>query len=227
MIQKFAVSVFLLFVSLSLYSQNKLRLGDFGFFSIHRPFPAPAKKTIVPVFQFDGQNMFVGKRSVRLGGIKIGAMHVPTGIKAGLGFYAFTNRLLSHDVFVANAGGLTTVETDFGLMNLFVEPRVFQSDRFYVSVPVTLGYGSIDQYYVTLLGSLRPHREMRLTTFSAIANAEVHLFYWLSVGGGLGYHHFGTADKVIQRDYSGFVYNIKLKIDIIDIYKTIVYKLEK
>lgn len=227
MIQKLAVSVLLLLVGSSLYSQDKLLLGDFGFFSIHRPFPTPKQKTIVPVFQFDGQSMFIGKRSVRLGGIKVGAKHVPTGIKAGLGFYAFTNRLRTHDVFVPEAGRPTTIETDFGLMNLFIEPRVFQNDRFYVSVPLTLGYGSIDQYYVTLLGSLRPHREMRLTTFSALANAEVHLFYWLSVGGGLGYHYFGTADKVIQRDYSGFVYNIKLKIDIIDIYKTIVYKLEK
>lgn len=227
MIRKFAVSAFLLLTSLSLHAQNKLRLGDFGFFSIHRPFPAPQIKTIGPVFHFDGQNMFVGKRSVRLGGIKVGAVHVPTGIKAGLGFYAFTNRLLTHDVFVPEAGGPTTIETDFGLMNLFVEPRVFQNNRFYVSVPLTLGYGSIEQYYVTLLGSLRPHRKMRLTTFSALANAEFHIFYWLSVGGGLGYHHFGTADKVIQHDYSGFVYNIKLKIDIIDLYKTIVYTLEK
>lgn len=216
--------VFCVFLS-AIACAQKTKFGDFGFFSIERPFPTPEPKTIVPVFHFDGQNMFVRKKSVRLGGIKVGAMHTPTGIKAGLGFYAFTNRLKTNEVFVPEVGSATTVETDFGLMNLFIEPRIFENRRFFVSLPVTVGYGAIDQYYTTAVGSLRPHRDLTLTSFSALVNGEVHVFYWLGIGAGLGYHLFGTSDKQVQQDYSGFVYNIKLKIDIIDIYKTFAHQL--
>lgn len=206
---------------------QKTRFSDFGFFSINRPFPVPEPKTFSPVFLFDGQNIFVSGRSVRLGGIKGGVHHTETGIKAGLGFYAFTNRLISTNVTVPELSVPTTVESDFGLMNLFVEPTIFQNKRFFISAPVTLGYGAIDQYYTTVLGSLRPHRKLSLTSFSIQANAEAYLFYWLGFGGGVGYHLFGTADKQVQRDYSGFMYNIKLKIDIIDLYKTVVHQLNK
>lgn len=206
---------------------QKLKLGDFGFFSIHRPFPTNEPKTIVPVFHFDGQSMFVGSKSVRLGGIKVGAKHTPTGIKAGLGFYGFTNRLKTENVFIPEVGAHRTVESDFGLMNLFIEPRIFENQRFFVSAPVTVGYGVIDQYYTSVLGSLRPHRKLSLTSFSIQANAEVNLFYWIGIGAGVGYHFFGTNDSQVQGDYSGFMYNIKLKIDIIDIYKTFEYNLNK
>lgn len=217
----------LLFVLVSPAMGQKLKIGDFGFFSIHRPFPQSEPKIFVPVFHFDGQSMFVGSKSVRLGGIKVGAMHTPTGIKAGLGFYGFTNRLISEEVFISEIGTHTTVESDFGLMNLFVEPRIFENDRFYVSAPITLGYGVIDQYYTTVLGSLRPHRKLSLTSFSIQVNGEVNLFYWIGIGAGVGYHFFGTDDNRVQGDYSGFMYNIKLKIDIIDIYKTFVFNLNK
>lgn len=221
-------TVFLLFFLTILVADamaQSRKFGDMGFFSIHRPFPENEPKAFVPVFQFDGHNMFVGKRSVRLGGIKGGVRHSDTGIAAGLGFYAFTNRLLTHQVNVPEVAGLTTVETDFGLMNLFVEPRVFSNLRWLVTAPITLGYGSIDQYYTTVLGSLRPYRKLSLTTFSLQATGEFNVFYWFSLGAGVGYHHFGTADKQVQRDYSGFVYSIKLKIDIIDLYKTVNFNL--
>lgn len=216
----------ILFLSASVEAQN-LKFGDFGFFSIHEPFPKPEPKTISPVFLFDGQNIFVGGKAVRLGGIKAGILHNPTGIKAGLGFYAFTNRLISEHVFINELGHATIVESDFGLMNLFIEPTLFKNERFFVSVPVTLGYGAIDQYYTTILGSLRPHRELSLTSFSIQVNGEVKLFYWIGLGAGLGYHFFGTGDRQIQKEYSGLMYNIKLKIDIIDIYKTVAHQLNK
>ena len=204
-----------------------LRFGDLGFFSIDKPFPEKEPPAFIPVFQFDGQNMFVGSRSVRLGGIKAGVRHRDTGISAGLGFYAFTNRLITENADIPNYGSLTTVESDFGLMNIFVEPRIFSNKRFLVSVPVSLGYGNIEQYYTSILGTLRPYRDLTLTSFAIQVNGEFHLFYWLGAGVGIGYHHFGTSDKRVQNDYSGFVYDIKLKIDIIDIYKTVSHHLNK
>lgn len=204
-----------------------LRFGDLGFFSIDKPFPEKEQPSFIPVFQFDGQNMFVGSRSVRLGGIKAGVRHRDTGISAGLGFYAFTNRLITKNAEVPNYGPLTTVESDFGLMNLFVEPRIFSNKRFLVSVPVSVGYGNIEQYYTSILGTLRPYRKLTLTSFAVKLNGEFNLFYWLGAGVGIGYHHFGTSDKRVQSDYSGFVYDIKLKIDIIDIYKTVSHHLNK
>lgn len=204
-----------------------LRFGDLGFFSIDKPFPEKEQPPFIPVFQFDGQNMFVGSRSVRLGGIKAGVRHRDTGISAGLGFYAFTNRLITKNAEVPNYGALTTVESDFGLMNLFVEPRIFSNKRFLVSVPVSVGYGNIEQYYTSILGTLRPYRKLTLTSFAVKLNGEFNLFYWLGAGVGIGYHHFGTSDKRVQSDYSGFVYDIKLKIDIIDIYKTVSHHLNK
>ncbi len=218
--------IFLIFCADYLLAQ-KNRFSDFGFFSIDKPFPVSEPKTFTPVFLFDGQNIFINARSVRLGGIKGGVQHNPSGIRAGLGFYAFTNRLISKNATIAELVVPTTIESDFGLMNLFVEPTLLRNKRFFISTPVTFGYGAIDQYYTTILGSLRPLRKLSLTTFSVQANAEVYLFYWLGIGGGLGYHHFGTADKRVQSDYSGFMYNIKLKIDILDLYKTVVHQLNK
>lgn len=224
---RIVILFFFLMILVADSSAQSRKFGDMGFFSIHRPFPQNEAKSFVPVFQFDGQNMFVGKRSVRLGGIKAGVRHSNSGISAGLGFYAFTNRLMTNEVDIPEVDGLTTIETDFGLMNLFVEPRLFSNLRWMVSVPLTLGYGNIDQYYTTVLGSLRPYRKLSLTSFSLQANGEFHVFYWFSLGAGIGYHHFGTADKQVQRDYSGFMYTIKLKIDIIDLYKTVTFNLKK
>lgn len=208
-------------------SAQQRKLGDWGFFCIDKPFPEKEKSRIVPVVLFDGQNMFVGNRAVRLGGIKAGARDRKTGIQAGLGFYAFTNRLQRDPEFIADLGQVSKIESDFGLISVFIEPRVFQNKRFLVTAPVSYGFGRVEQFYTSVLGSLIPYRDFRLNALSVQASGQFNIFYWLGIGGGLGYQFFGVADKQLQKEYSGLSYNIRLKIDIIDLYKTITFQLDK
>ncbi|TVR41556.1 MAG: hypothetical protein EA392_01315 [Cryomorphaceae bacterium] len=207
-------------------AQNK-PFGQWGLFSLDRPFPEPEAKRFVPLVQLDGSTMFVGKRSVRLGGLKAGVMDRELGISAGIGFYAFTNRLRRDPGFVDEIGKTTNIESDFGLITLFLQPRVFENRRFLVTAPISYGFGGVDQFYQTEVGSLRFLRSFRVSVLSLNGAAEFRVFYWLAFGGGLGYQFFGAADSQLQREYSGFSYHLRLKIDIIDLYKTVQFQTRK
>lgn len=215
---------------LGLFSQQivaqNIRLGDMGFFSVDKPYPVP-KKRFKPAIGFDAQNIFVGKRSVRIGGLRLGVNDTKLGIKAGLSFYGFNNRLKTDAVYVPEINDHTFLESDYGLMTLFVEPTIFENTRFLVIAPVNVGYGQVSQYYGSQIGSLRFYRKFPMGVFSAQVAAQVNVFYWLSFGAGLGYHFSGGADQQIRKEYSGLMLNLRLKIDFFGIYKTVTHYLEK
>lgn len=220
--------IFMLLLGLfsqQLFAQN-IRLGDMGFFSVDRPYPVNEKR-FKPAIGFDAQNIFVGKRSVRIGGLRLGVNDTKLGIKAGFSFYAFNNRLKTAAVYVPEINDYTFLESDYGLMTLFVEPQVFENSRFLVSVPVNIGYGQVSQYYGSQIGSLRFYRKFPMGVFSAQLAGQVNIFYWLSFGAGLGYHFSGGADQQIRKEYSGLMLNLRLKIDFFGIYKTVTHYLEK
>jgi hypothetical protein len=215
---------------LGLFSQQicaqNIRLGDMGFFSVERPYPVPEKR-FKPAIGFDAQNVFIGKRSVRIGGLRLGVHDTELKIKAGLCFYAFNNRLKTDNVYVPEINATTFLESDYGLMTLFVEPTIFENPRFLVSVPVNLGYGQVSQYYGSKIGTLTFYRKFPMGVFSAQVAGQVNVFYWLSFGAGLGYHFSGGADQQIRKEYSGLMFNLRLKIDFFGIYKTVTHYLEK
>jgi hypothetical protein len=223
--RKTAIILLLCLTVQHLYAQN-LRLGDMGFFSIDKPY-TENKKRYGPSVGFDAQNIFVGKRSVRIGGLRLGVIDREWKIRAGLCFYAFNNRLKTDAVYVPEISDYTFLESDYGLMTLFVEPTIFENKRFLVIAPVNLGYGVVQQYYASQIGSLRFYRKFPMGVFSIQAAGQVNVFYWLSFGGGIGYHFSGGADQQIRKEYSGLMFNLRLKIDFFGIYKTVTHYLEK
>ncbi len=223
---RFFVFCLMLLFPAAIFAQNK-PIGQWGLFSLDKPFPEPEAKRFAPLLQLDGTTMFVGKRSVRLGGLKAGVIDRQLGISAGVGFYAFTNRLRREPGFVDEIGMTTNIESDFGLITLFVQPRIFENRRFLVTAPISYGLGGVDQFYKTEVGSLRFLRSFRVNVLSLNGAAEFRAFYWLAFGAGFGYQFFGAADSQLQREYSGFSYHLRLKIDIIDLYKTVQFQTRK
>jgi len=223
--QKTAIILLLCLTVQQLCAQN-LRFGDMGFFSIDKPY-TESKKRYGAAMGFDAQNIFVGKRSVRIGGLRLGVVDREWRVKAGLCFYTFNNRLKTDAVYVPEINQNTFLESDYGLMTLFVEPTLYENKRFLVTAPVNLGYGVVQQYYASQIGSLRFYRKFPMGVFSAQVTGQVNVFYWLSFGAGVGYHFSGGADRQIRKEYSGLMFNLRLKIDFYSIYKTVTHYLEK
>jgi hypothetical protein len=223
--QKIFFMLLLGLFSQQLFAQN-IRLGDMGFFSLDKPYPVSDKR-FKPAIGFDAQNIFVGKRSVRIGGLRLGIHDTKLKVKAGLSLYSFNNRLRTEAVYVPVINDYTFLESDYGLMTLFIEPTIFENQRFLVIAPVNFGYGNVNQYYGSKIGALTFYRKFPMGVFSAQVAGQVNVFYWLSFGAGLGYHFSGGADQQIRKEYSGLMFNLRLKIDFFGIYKTVTHYLEK
>jgi hypothetical protein len=221
-------SIIVLFLCLAVQqlSAQRIRLGDMGFFSIDKPYPENLKR-FAPIVGFDAQNIFIGSKSVRIAGLRLGVLDRNLHLKAGFLFSAINNRLKSYNQYVPQINDYTFIESNYSIMAFFIEPILFENKRFLVTSPVNLGYGLVEQYYGTEVGSLKYYRKFPMGLFSVQATGQVKLFYWLGLGAGIGYHFSGGSDDEIRNEYSGLMFNIRLKIDFFGIYKTVTHYLEK
>jgi hypothetical protein len=71
-------------------------------------------------------------------------------------FYAFNNRLKTDAVYVPEISDHTFSGIRLWLDDAYLQsPPLFENNRFLVTAPVNVGYGVVQQYYASQIGSLQ------------------------------------------------------------------------
>lgn len=204
---KFFIS--LLFLFFSFFSHAQL-LDSLSSYLKHKP-----KIT----FRFDSKTSFISSSSVSIWGANLG-LDFHKKLKTGLGYYFLYSdykkrRIVSRE---NKPDTLLKAKLRFNYGGIFFEYIFFSNKKWEMSFPLHFGFG-ISKYQYTIDGFTyqRDHRFMAL--YEANISAQYKIFYWLGVGGGIGYRLMLINNNAMDDNFNAPIYAVKVNIFFGDIYR--------
>ena len=158
--------------------------------------PLPAKWKIIG--GFDARRSFFSGRPVKISGIRLGA-ELWGKDRFGVGVYALSRSEVFRDLEVnqPDATDTSLVQFRVGFGALFYERVLYRSKRWFLSVPLYYGGGTLEGDYTDTAGVYKPLVREPFNTLGFGFNAQFKIWRWLAPGVGVGYRSvFNTIEPV-------------------------------
>ncbi len=179
------------------------------------------RKDWKPVLGLDNHYSAFFGQSTKIWGLKLG-VEIYQGYRVGLAAYYLPKKVAMTPIH--EEGALDSVYRKFRMhyYNTFMEFILFQSWKWEVALPFSLGYGiaNIERWDpLRKKWNKAPNRGGFVTTVAF--NAQYKIFSWIGIGVGLGYRQVISKEADIQRDLSGLMVTLKFKLFLSHLYKGI------
>jgi hypothetical protein len=169
---------------------------------------------------FDARSSLVDGNKVRVAGFKLGLEYRRIH-RFGIGLYALSNPIEKKDVVLDVPS--EKVSYLFSYQSLYYERVLFFNRKWEVSSTLHLGGGKVETSYLPILGNtFQPYDVKSVSVSELTFNGQYNIFYWLTVGAGIGgrFVYRGPAD--IKKAYTApvtlFSVNIKIVKLIVSIF---------
>ncbi|MBI5219825.1 MAG: hypothetical protein HY958_12935 [Bacteroidia bacterium] len=171
-------------------------------------------------FRFDTKTSFISANNVSIWGINLG-LDFDKKLKTGFGYYFLfsdfsKNKVVSRENNLPDTSVNARLNFNYG--GIFVEYVFYNKKRWEICFPLHLGIG-VSKYRYDL-NKLPYETEPRLMgLYEANLCAQYRIFFWLGVGGGIGYRLMLIDNRMNDESFTSPIYSVKVKIFFGDLYR--------
>lgn len=188
---KYILSIFVLTIALSFFSQEKTRM----------------------LLSLDRKSSLFSSTKINTFGVRIGYKY---GCKVNVGLGVYSTKSITFD-YQLNPfdypSASTSLEAKLNYVTVFIEPIILSEKRKLFSVPLSVGGGNLKVKYREL-NSVK--RRTYFNDFVPVFDiAGVFMFKaipFVWIGGGIGYRHFFHSEDFVNDSFNTPYYMLKLKL---------------
>lgn len=171
--------------------------------------------------RLDSRHSFVTAENVKIFGIKLGLDYDHT-IQYGIGFNYLSSDL---EKSIETSGGAKEALLRYYTFTPYIEYIFYRDNRWELSIPLQLGFGS-SYYSYESAGSSRKSHQQFIATYEPAITAQYRLLKYFGPNIGIGYRLMIKNNSSIDESFTAPVYQFGLKLFIEDLYKDIFKKAE-
>lgn len=172
--------------------------------------------------RFDTRNSFIANKAAKIRGVKFG-LDYGKDITVGMSFNWLDKKFsTTKDVKLGN--DTITANLDFGYLGFYFEYTFYRTERWEVSIPVQLGFGST--YFAYKDGNDKQQRlsQKPIIVYEPSMTADYRFWRYLGIGAGVGYRLMLVNNNDIEGNFNSPIYVLKLKVYLGDIYRDVFKK---
>jgi hypothetical protein len=165
---------------------------------------------------FDARNSFVAGNEASFFGIRTG-LRFESRYKAGLGLYGVNTPAKIREISFEELGREDAIDdgnlyVNFAYFSFFLEPMVYEDNRWEITVPIHSGIGGVELLYRDTTDIHRLWVNSSTTLVEVSITAEYRIYSWLGIGAGLGYRQIILGNREIRKSLSAPIYTFNLKV---------------
>ncbi len=175
----------------------------------------------------DRTSSFVGGRAASTNELKFG-LEFRKKLKLGIGFGALVSDVVAEKTIVTpqtKIDSLVNAELTLSFLSLNAEYVFYDSKRWQVAMPLSMGFGSsyFSYFEDNGNGNFKTRRidEGDAVVMTATGMVTYRIFRWVGVSAGAGYRIALISNDKVQESFNSPVYAVRLRIFLGEIYKTV------
>lgn len=183
--------------------------------------PGPAYRIF---FNFDFRRTYVNADPVRFYGFRLGAQR--NSDLLSIGAYGLGDSYVQPGVELEGIGK-REVRTQFSYTALTYERLFYNTKRWQIGFPMSIGLGNYVKRYVDPDGTLKPYSTNELVPIEASVHVDYNVLWWVFIGVGGGYRHVFAADPDATTTLSDWTYYVKAGLRLGEVVKRVRTSLKK
>lgn len=178
------------------------------------------------MLSFDGRRSLMKNQTVKIGGLRTG-MQFKNNFRTGIGLYGFDKPFENSIQYSKNGEKIKAYESlNYNYFTLFFEPIIYRYRKWEFSLPSSIGRGKAKLIIADTLGKVLADREGGTTFLEVAGYAENRVFWWIGIGGGIGYRKILNTQIIGGKKLDGPYYQLAIKIYIGEVVRRIFTKKE-
>lgn len=175
--------------------------------------------------QLDRYNSIVANQGADISGIKAG-LEFGKKYRFGIGLYNLKSDIIEYKQLTPEQAAEAPADTVKAQLNMGYVPLCFEyifydKGKWQFGIPVHLGFGQTYFEYFNSAGQTRQLKDQNVLLTDVVVSGQYKIFRWIGIGAGLGFRKMLVENPAIQRNFNSPLYNIRLKIFLGEIYRTV------
>ncbi len=175
--------------------------------------------------QLDRYNSFVANEGADMSGIKAG-LEFGKKYRFGIGIYNLKSDIIEYKQLTPQQAAEAPADTVKAQLNMGYVPLCFEyifydHNRWQFGIPIHLGFGGTYFSYFDKAGNTKRIKGQNVMLTDVVISGQYKVFRWVGIGAGVGFRKMLVDNPAIQRNFNSPLYNIRLKIFLGEIYRTV------
>lgn len=148
-------------------------------------------------------------------------------IRFGIGYAALVSDVITDKVVVTEVtakDSVVSAQLSLSYMTLSAEYTFYESKRWQITTPVTIGFGSSYFSYFEEIKNKYLTKQIDkggVVLISSSGIATYRIFRWVGLSAGLGFRHSLVNNKKVEEKFNSPIYLFRIRIFMGEIYKTV------
>jgi len=174
----------------------------------------------------DRTGSFVSGKEATTNELRVG-LEFKKKLRLGIGFAALVSDVVAEKVAVTemtNVDSVVNAKLSLSYMTFSAEYTFYDSKRWQITMPVTLGIGSsYFNYFEYVKGDYQTKKldEGTVVIFGPTGVATYRILRWVGVSGGIGFRYVLVNNSKVKESFNSPIYLFRIRIFLGEIYKTV------
>jgi hypothetical protein len=175
--------------------------------------------------QYDRYNSFVSEKGANISGLKAG-LEFGKKFRFGIGIYNLVSDVIEYKKLTPEQAADAPADTvkaqlKMGYVPLCFEYIFYDKNRWQFGLPVHLGFGETYFNYFDKAGKTQRIKGQNVVLTDIVISGQFKVVKWVGLGAGIGVRMMLVDNPDINRDFNSPLYNIRLKIFLGEIYRSV------
>lgn len=175
--------------------------------------------------QLDRYNSIVADRGADMLGIKAG-LEFGKKYRFGIGIFNLKSDIIEYKKLSPEQAAEAPADTVKAQLNMGYVPLCFEyifynAGKWQFGVPVHLGFGETYFEYFDKNGKTSKIKDQKVMLTDVVVSGQYKILRWVGIGAGVGFRKMLIDNPDIQRDFNSPLYNIRIKLFLGEIYRTV------
>lgn len=174
----------------------------------------------------DRTSSFVSGKEATTNELRVG-LEFKKKLRLGIGYAALVSDVVAEKVAVTemtNVDSVVSAKLSLSYMTFSAEYTFYNSKRWQITMPVTLGIGSsYFNYYEYVKGDYQTKKldEGTVVIFGPSGVATYRILRWVGVSGGIGFRQVLVNNSKVKESFNSPIYLFRIRIFLGEIYKSV------
>lgn len=175
--------------------------------------------------QFDRYNSVVANEGADMSGLKAG-LEFGRKYRFGIGLYNLKSDIIEYKKLTPAQAAEAPADTVKAQLNMGYVPLCFEyifydKGKWQFGIPIHLGFGETYFEYFDKSGDRKKIKDHNVVLTDVVVSGQYKILKWVGVGAGFGFRKMLVDNPSIQRNFNSPLYNIRLKIFLGEVYRTV------
>lgn len=174
----------------------------------------------------DRTSSFVSGKGAATNELRVG-LEFKKKLRLGIGYASLVSDVVAEKVAVTemtNVDSVVSAKLSLSYMTFSAEYTFYNSKRWQITMPVTLGIGSsYFNYFEFVDGDYQTKKldEGTVVIFGPSGVATYRILRWVGVSGGIGFRHVIVNNSKVEESFNSPIYLFRIRIFLGEIYKSV------